>query len=84
MNVENSMCYDITQDSFDEEQELYAKEQELIRIDYKETLNLKKYKSKMIIGNITISNVNHFNWLQKLMFKIFFGIKVEDIKEGKR
>ena len=84
MNIENSMCYDITQDSFDEEQELYAKEQELIRIDYKETLNIKKYKSKLLVGNITISNIKHFNWLQKLMFKIFFGIKIEDIKEGKR
>ena len=79
MNIENSMCHDITTDEFDLEQELYAKERELLRIDYKETLNVKEYKSSMIIGNITISNVKKFNWLQKMMFKIFFGIDIKDI-----
>lgn len=80
--IENSMCHDITSDLFDLGQELYAKERELLRIDYKETLKVKEYKSSMVIGNITINNVKKFNWLQKLMFKIFFGIKIEDIKEG--
>lgn len=54
----------------------------LLKIDNKETLNLPKYKSSLKIGNITINNIKHFNWLQKLMFKIFFGIKIEDIKKG--
>lgn len=80
MNIENSMCHDITSELFDLEQELYTKERELLRIDYKETLKVNKYKSSMVIGNITINNVKKFNWLQKLMFKIFFGIKIEDIK----
>ena len=79
MNIENSMCHDITTDEFDLEQELYVKERELLRIDYKETLNVKEYKSSMIIGNITINNVKKFNWLQKMMIKIFFGIDIKDI-----
>lgn len=80
--IENSMCHDVTSDLFDLEQELYAKERELLRIDYKETLKVKEYKSSMVIGNITINNIKKFNWLQKLMFKIFFGIKIEDIQEN--
>lgn len=79
MNVENSMCYDITQDSFDIDQRIYAEEQELLRIDSKYVSNTEKYKSEMIIGNITINNIKHFNWLQKLMFKMLFGIKIKDI-----
>lgn len=53
----------------------------LIEIKPKELANERKYKSTMVIGNFTINNIKHFNWLQKLMFKIFFGIKIEDIKE---
>ncbi|HAB66576.1 MAG TPA: hypothetical protein DCE23_04330 [Firmicutes bacterium] len=81
--MENSMCHDITTEQFDLDQELYVKEQELIRIDFKETLNVKKYKSTLIIGNMRINNIKHFNWLQKLMYKLFFGIKVVDIKQAK-
>ncbi len=77
------MCHDITTEQFDLDQELYVKEQELIRIDFKETLNVKKYKSTLIIGNMRINNIKHFNWLQKLMYKLFFGIKVVDIKQAK-
>lgn len=80
MYIENSMCSDITSDTFDLEQQIYAKEQELIRIDYKETLKVKKYKSTLIIGNIRINNVKHFNWFQKLLWKVFFGIKIVDFK----
>lgn len=55
----------------------------LLKIDNKETINLTKYKSSFKIGNFTINNIKHFNWLQKLMFKIFFGIKIEDIRKDK-
>ncbi len=41
----------------------------------------EKPKSKILVGNLTIMNTKHFNWLNKLMFKIFFGIKIEDYKE---
>ena len=37
----------------------------------------------MIIGNITVNNIKHFNLFQKIMYKIFFGIKIVDIKQAK-
>lgn len=55
----------------------------LIEIKPKELANERKYKSTMVIGNIIVNNIKHFNWLQKLMFKIFFGIKIEDIRKDK-
>jgi hypothetical protein len=39
------------------------------------------YKSRMIIGDITVMNQKHFNWFHKLMRRIILGIKIEDIKE---
>lgn len=42
-----------------------------------------KNRSILYIGNMTIYNTKHFNWLNKIMFRIFFGIKIEDIKEEK-
>ena len=35
-------------------------------------------KSKIIIGNLTIFNTKKFNWFQKKMIKLVFGIKIED------
>lgn len=80
--IENSMCNDITSDSFDLDQKLYAKEQELIRIDYKEKFNIKNYRSTLIIGNMQINNIKHFNWFQKLMWKLFLGIKIIDLEKS--
>lgn len=37
-------------------------------------------KSKIIIGNLTIFNTKKFNWFQKKMIKLVFGIKIENIK----
>lgn len=68
MNIENSMCYDNTTEQFDIEQE------SLLEINYRKTN--EKYQSLMIIGNITINNIKKFNWFQKLMFKLCFGIKI--------
>lgn len=39
-----------------------------------------KPKSKIIIGRMEIYLEKHFNWFNKLMFKIFFGLKIENIK----
>lgn len=33
-------------------------------------------KSILEIGNIKIYNIKKFNWFQRKMFKIFFGIKI--------
>ena len=48
--------------------------------DYCVTLGLPKNKSKMIIGNTVVFNIKHFNWLQKIMWKILLGIKIEDVE----
>ena len=41
------------------------------------------YKSKIVVGNVTIMLEKKFNWFNKLMFKLVFGIKIENIKEIK-
>lgn len=51
-----------------------------LKIDRREQLSIKKYKSILIIGNIQIKNTKHFNWFQKKMFKLIFGIKIIDIE----
>lgn len=38
-------------------------------------------KSTLEIGNIKIYNIKKFNWFNRLMFKLVFGIKIENIKE---
>ena len=39
------------------------------------------YKSVMKCGNVTINNTRNFNWFQRLMWKLFFGFEIENIKE---
>ena len=42
------------------------------------------YKSKIVVGNITIMLEKKFNWFNRLMFKLVFGIKIENIKENNK
>ena len=37
-------------------------------------------KSLLEIGNIKIYNIKKFNWFQRKMFKIFFGIKIVNLE----
>lgn len=37
-------------------------------------------KTLLEIGNIKIYNIKKFNWLQRKMFKIFFGIKINNLE----
>lgn len=37
-------------------------------------------KSILEIGNIKIYNIKKFNWLQRKMFKVFFGIKINNLE----
>ena len=37
-------------------------------------------KSLLEIGNIKIYNIKNFNWLQRKMFKVFFGIKIINLE----
>lgn len=48
------------------------------------TIKPPKNRSILHIGNAKVYNTKHFNWLNKIMFRIFFGIKIEDIKEENR
>lgn len=51
------------------------------------TLNIgygwPKIKSHLKIGNMVINNTHHFNWLQRKMWKLFFGFDIENVKENK-
>lgn len=38
-------------------------------------------KSLLEIGNIKVYNTKKFSWFQRKMFKIFFGIKINNLKE---
>ena len=46
------------------------------------TIIHNEQKSILEVGNITIYNSKKFNWLNRLMFKVFFGIKIKNIKEN--
>lgn len=72
MKVENSVCWDITTEQFDIEQE------PIIEIKYRKTN--EKYQSSMIIGNMTINNIKKFNWFQRLMYKICFNIEIKKLR----
>lgn len=50
-------------------------------IEFGEVIKPPIYKSEMIIHNITIRFEKRFNWLNRLMFKVFFGITIKNIKE---
>lgn len=43
-----------------------------------------KVKSKVMYGDLTIYFSKHFNWFNRIMIRLFFGIKVENIKEDKK
>lgn len=45
-------------------------------------IGLPEIKSYLQTGNLTIMNTKHFNWLQKKMWKIFFGFDIKDVKEN--
>lgn len=38
------------------------------------------YKSELVIGHLTIRLEKRFNWLNRLMFKLFFGVKITNIE----
>ena len=71
--IENSMCHDVTFEKLILDKELE---------EYTLSVNLPKPKSKIMIGSNTIVfNDRHFNWLQKKMWRLLLGIKIEDVEE---
>ena len=70
MDIENNMCHDITTIDFDSEFLHFKTE---------------KYNSKMIFNeSFTIMTKRKYNYFHKLMYKLFFGIKIERINNGKK
>lgn len=51
-------------------------------MSYTNTYIPKEYKTKIIVGDVTVMLTKRFNWFQKRMLNVFFGFEVEDIKEG--
>ena len=41
-----------------------------------------KIKSHLKIGNMVIYNTHRFNWLERKMWKLFFGFDIESVKEN--
>ena len=39
-------------------------------------------RSKLIVGNITIYLDKKFNWLNKLMLRLLFGLKLEKVGDS--
>lgn len=35
------------------------------------------YKSKIVVGNITVRFTKKFNWFSRLMIRLVFGLKIE-------
>lgn len=44
-------------------------------------ITIQKPKSRGIIGNITIDFNKKFNWLQRKMWKVCFGLAITNLKE---
>lgn len=70
--IENSMCRDITSDEFDLEQET------LLEIRHRTVK--EKIQSKITIGNISIYNIKKFNFIQRIFYKLCFGMNIKNIR----
>ena len=44
-------------------------------------IGLHKIKSHIKVGNLVIHNTHHFNWFHRIMWKLFFGFEIENLKE---
>lgn len=40
----------------------------------------KNYKSKLVVGNVTIFCTKKFNWFQRKMLNVFFGFDVSNLE----
>ena len=51
--------------------------------EYKSKLIYKDkvyYKGKLIRRDKVYYNIHHFNWIQKIIARVFYGIKIEDVE----
>ena len=65
----------------EEDKKIYTTKIDQSINDYCVTMELPKNKSKMTIGNVVVFNIKHFNWLQKIIWRILLGIKIEDVED---
>ena len=45
-------------------------------------INLSKIKSRIKVGNLIIHNTHYFSWFHRMMWKLFFGFEIENLKEN--
>ena len=43
------------------------------------TIKQPNYKSLMDIRSVKVYNEKHFNWFQKIMWRLLLGIKITDV-----
>ena len=41
----------------------------------------KDYKSKLVIGNVTMYCTKRFNWFQRKMLNVFFGFEASNLEK---
>ena len=39
-----------------------------------------EHKSRLKVGNLVIHNTHHFNWLERMMWKLLLGFDVENVE----
>lgn len=55
-------------------------EQKIADFNVNYTIEEPKPKSKVVIGNITIYYDKKFNWIQRKMWKICFGLEITNLE----
>lgn len=52
-----------------------------VQLNVNPYLHQENSKSQCIIGNITINFAKTFNWLQRKMWKMCFGLEITNLEE---
>ena len=52
-----------------------------VKYDYNPFINVQTAKSEGKIGNITIQFTKSFNWFQRFMWKVCFGLEIKNLEE---
>ena len=57
------------------------KEIPFIEINNNPFINIPKYKSELIVGNITVRLTKKFSWFNRLMLKLVFGLNIKNLED---
>ena len=44
-------------------------------------VGLSKTKAHLKVGNLTIHNTHHFNWIERKMWKLLLGFDIKNVEE---